>query len=378
MQEITELKKLAGNYSILVVLNDDSILEQTLTYLQTIFIKIFQTRNAQEALELYKQKKPDIIITALDFTNMSGFELIQNIKKLDKFLPIIVVSQTIENATLVELIHTGISDFIPTPLEIKFLNNAIIKGLDLVDFMAKKNEKIKKIDDEYSPMEALNDIYKNNLELQLISNFKGIPIIHVGKIVEIYKDIVQIQTRKIQTKAIAFSKKTILESEFLPKDIEAQLVDIDSSNAEVSLSNLRYIEYTPKRRKNARLVPSEDMKLMAYKKGGAKLNVELKDISLSNLTFEIKTLPDFFAIGLALDLKIAFNIPENDLAYYVDKLCIINFQGKIIKIYEENASYFVCIDFEMPKLKEDIFNQYMYQRELSIIKEFKEFASKKS
>jgi hypothetical protein len=120
------------------------------------------------------------------------------------------------------------------------------------------------------------------------------------------------------------------------------------------------------------------MKLMAYKKGGAKLNIELKDISLSNLTFEIKTLPDFFAIGLALDLKIAFNIPENDLAYYVDKLCIINFQGKIIKIYEENASYFVCIDFEMPKLKEDIFNQYMYQRELSIIKEFKEFASKKS
>lgn len=377
MQEITELKKLAGNYSILVVLNDDSILEQTLAYVQTIFIKIFQTRNAQEALELYKQKKPDIIVTGLDLGNMSGLELIQNIKKLDKFLPIIVLNKEIEKTPILELVHIGIQDLIIVPFKNELLHNAIIKSLDWVDFMFKKNEK-EKISDEYSPIEALNDMYKNNMELQLISNYKGIPIIHMGKIVEIYKDIVQIQTRKIQTKAIAFSQKTILESPFLPKDIEAHLVDIDSSNAEVSLSNLKYIEYTPKRRKHARLLPSDDMKLMAYKKGGAKLNVELKDISLNNLTFEIKTLPDFFALGIILDLKIAFNIPESDLAYYVDKLCIINFQGKIIKMHEENAAHLVCVEFEMPKLKEDIFNQYIYQRELSIIKEFKEIASKKS
>lgn len=377
MQEITELKKVAGNYSILVVLNEDSVLEPSIAYLQTIFIKIFQTRNAQEALELYKQKKPDIIITALELPNMSGFELIQNIKKLDKFLPIIVLSQAIENQVLIELVHTGISDFIPTPLEISSLNHAIVKSLDWVHYMAMKNEN-QKISDEYSPIEALKDMHKNNLELQLISNYKGIPVIHMGKIVEIYKDIVQIQTRKIQTRAIAFNRKTVLESEFLPKDIEASLVDIDSSNAEVSLSNLKFIDYTPKRRKHARLLPSEDMKLMAYKKGGAKLNVELKDISSTSLSFEIKTLPDFFDIGVFLDLKIAFNIPENDLAYYVDKLCIINFQGKIIKIHEENTTYFVCVDFEIPKLKEDIFNQYMYQRELAIIKEFKEFATKKS
>lgn len=146
----------------------------------------------------------------------------------------------------------------------------------------------------------------------------------------------------------------------------------------MSLSHLTYIEYTPKRRKYARLAPSEDMKLMAYKKGGAKLNVDLRDISLTNLTFEIKTLPEFFKLGVILDLKIAFDVPENDLAYYVDKLYIINFQGKIIKIQEENATYFVSVEFEVPKIKEDVFNQYLYNRELALIKEFKRFASKKS
>lgn len=376
MQEITELKKLAGDFSVLVVLNDDTVQKHVLAILETIFLKIEQSTNSQEALELFKQKKPDIVITALDFTTMSGVEFIQNLKKLNKFLPVIVVSSLIESKKLLELIHLGIVDFLPTPVDKKLLNNSIAKCVDLLVELTKKHNH-EKISDEESPIDALKELYNKHLDVQLLSNYKGIPIIHSGKIVEIYKDIVQIQTRKIQAKVIEFNKKTVLESEFLPNDIEASLVNINQENGEVSLSHLKFIDFSPKRRKNARLVPSDDMKLMAYKKGGAKLNVELKDISLTTLTFEIKTLPDFFDIGVVLDLKIAFDIPESDLAYYVDKMFIINFQGKIIKIIEENASHFVGVEFEIPKTKEDMFNQYLYNRELALIKEFKTFAAKK-
>lgn len=377
MQEITELKKQAGHFSVLVVLNDNSIKEKVLDYLQTIFIKIEVVSESSEALELFKQKKSDIVITALDFSSMNGLDFIQNLKKLNKFLPIIVLSQTLSAEKLLELIHLGITDLIQTPFNTELFKAAIIKAIDLSHVVTCKpnNPQMSK---KENPIEALQKIFEKHLDIQLISNYKGIPIIHTGKIVEIYKDIVQIQTRKIQTKAIEFNKKTILESEFLPNDIEGILVNIDHNNAEVSLSHLKYIEYTPKRRKHARLVPSEDMKLMAYKKGGAKLNVDLRDISLTNLTFEIKTLPEFFKLGVILDLKIAFDVPESDLAYYVDKLYIINFQGKIIKIQEENATYFVSVEFEVPKIKEDVFNQYLYNRELALIKEFKRFASKKT
>lgn len=377
LQEITELKKSAANFSVLIVLNDAVLMEQALTYLKTIFIKIYSCDNALSGLEMYKQKKPDIVITSLDFPRMNGFELIQNIKKLDKFLPIVILSPLLQTQKLLELIHLGILDFIPIPYNNELLHTAMSKTIEFLEFITQQEEH-RKLEDEYTPIEALNELYKKNIEVQLISNYKGISIIHTGKIVEIYKDIVLIQTRKVQTKAIEFAKKSIIESEFLPKDIQAQFIDVNHNTGEVSLSNLRFIEYTPKRRRNPRLVPSDDMKLMAYKKGGTKINIDLKDISLNSLTFEVKLLPDFFEVGVVLDLKIAFNIPEVDLAYYVDKLCIINFQGKIIKIYEENGFNCVGIEFEMPKLKEDIFHQYMYHRELAIIKEFKQFASKKS
>lgn len=377
MQEITELKKSAGNFSVLVVLNDTALMEQTLTYLKTIFIKIYSSDNALNGLEMYKQKKPDIVITSLDFSIMNGFELIQNIKKLDKFVPVIIVSSLLPNQKLLDLIHLGIMDFIPTPISDDLLHTSMVKTIEFLEFISDQEE-YRKLEDQYTPIEALNELYKNNIELQLISNYKGISIIHTGKIVEIYKDIVLIQTRKVQTKAIEYGKKTILESEFLPKDIEAHLIEVDHNTAEVSLSNLRFIEFTPKRRKTPRLVPSSDMKLMAYKKGGTKINIDLKDISVNSLTFEIKSLPDFFEVGTILELKIAFNIPEAELAYYVDKLCIINFQGKIIKMYEESGVFCVAVEFEMPKLKEDIFHQYMYHRELALVKEFKSFVSKKN
>ncbi len=376
MQEITELRKLAGDFSVLVVLNDESIQKEVSTYLETIFLKIEYATNTLQALELFKQKKSDIVLTALDFSSMSGLEFIRNLKKLNKFLPVIILSQTVESKKLLELLHVGIIDFIETPLDKKLLNAAVVRCVELVTQLTQKQSH-EKISDTESPIDALKELYKKHLEVQLLSNYKGIPIVHTGKIVEIYKDIVQIQTRKIQTKVIEFNKKTVLESEFLPNDIEASLVNINYENGEVSLSHLKFLEYSPKRRKSARLVPSDDMKLMAYKKGGSKLNIELKDISLKTLTFEIKTLPDFFDIGVLLDLKIAFDIPESDLAYYVDKLCIINFQGKIIKIIEENASHFIGIEFEIPKTKEDLFNQYLYNRELALIKEFKSFAAKK-
>lgn len=377
MQEISELKNLAGNFSVLLVLENNSIKEQTLAYLETIFIQIEQTTHTQKALELYKQKKPDIVITSLDFHTMSGYEFIENLKKLNAFLPIVVISKKPNIEELLELVHLGITDFVTTPTKKNILEKALEKAVSLLNYIANEKEN-KNADKDDTPIKALGELFRNHTEIQLFSNYKGIPIVHTGKIVAIYKDIVQIQTRKIQTKAVEFAKKTIIESKYLPNDIVGTLLNIDNKNAEISLGNLQYAQYTSKKRKHARLAPSDDMKLMAYKKGGSKLSIELKDISLTNLTFEIKTLPDFFELDVTLDLKIAFNIPENDAAYYVDKLCIINFQGKIVRITEENASYYIGVEFELPKLKEDIFNQYMYNRELEIIKEFKKFATKTS
>lgn len=371
MQKLAELKKLSRNLTVLIVEKDTETRNYLKDTLQEIFKELFFAKDGLGGLEKYKHKKPDIVITELDLDEMNGFTLIKNIKKINRFAQVIVTSDEKDSTTILKMVHLGIVDFLPKPIDKLLLHNALLRGLSITVPLI--NEKIQ-VSNE-SPIESLKALQEsNNIEVQLISDFKGIPIIHKGTIVYVNNDYVEIQTRKIQTKAIEFNNKTIIESEYLPGDIEATLLSLDNSNAQVSLGSLRFIEYTPKRRKYARLQPSEDMKLMAYKRGGAKIDITLINVSVNNLTFKIKHLPDFFKEDTKIDLKLAFEIPESDLAYYVDKLCISNFQGKILKITPVHDQYYVGISFEIPKVNEDIFRKYLYLRELALIEEFKKFA----
>lgn len=371
MQRVAELKKLARNLTALIVETDSETKEFFKDNFQDVFKELIFEKDGLRALESYKKSRPDIVITEHDLEEMSSLAMIKNIKKVNRYAQIIVMSSAKDATTVLKMVHTGIVDFLPKPIDKLLLHNALVRGISMAAPVHTLTEKIS----SESPIESLKALEENNNnEVQLISDYKGIPIIHKGSIVYIHKDYVEIQTRKIQTKAIEFNGKTVIESEYLSGDIEGKLLSIDNKSGQVALSNLKFIEYSPKRRKHARLVPSSDMKLMAYKKGGAKIDITLVNISINNLSFKIKHMPDFFKEDAIIDLKLAFEIPESDLAYYVDKLCISNFQGKILKITPIEDYHLVGINFEIPKINEDIFRKYLYTRELQLIEEFKKFA----
>ncbi|RXJ60247.1 response regulator [Candidatus Marinarcus aquaticus] len=370
MQRVAELKKLARNLTALIVETQSETIDFFKENFKNIFKELIFEKDGLRALESYKKHQPDIVITEYEVEEMNSLALIKNIKKVNRNAQIIVVSTKKDATTVLKMVHTGIVDFLPKPIDKLLLHNALVRGMAMTTPINALSEKVS----SESPIESLKALEENNNEIQLISDYKGIPIIHKGTIVYIHKDYVEIQTRKIQTKAIEFNGKTIIESEYLSGDIEGKLLSIDNKNGQVALSGLKFIEYTPKRRKYARIVPSSDMKLMAYKKGGAKIDITLVSISINNLTFKIKHLPDFFKEDTLIDLKLAFEIPESDLAYYVDKLCISNFQGKILKITPMEDYYIIGITFEIPKINEDVFKKYLYTRELQLIEEFKKFA----
>jgi FixJ family two-component response regulator len=372
MESKEVLKRQAADFSVLLVCNNENRQEQLNTHLKQFFKTILIQTNGVSALDVFKKEHPHIVITDLDLPQLSGHELIENIKKLNILTPIIVVSQKSDKKTLLETMHLGITDFIPN-LDFELLNAALEKSIALLKTAQQEEEQVQANDE----IKALETLYERKEELKLLSHYKGIPIIHSGTIVNVFENSVEIQTRKVQTKAIEFNKQTILKSPSLSLCIEAHLVDVNNKNAQVVLNHLKFIDYTPQRRKEARIEPSSDMKLMAYKKGGSKINIELKNISIKTLTFEIEEVPDFFKVGTFIDLKIAFQTPENDLAYYVDKLSIINFQGKILSILEQKNSHIVAVEFKMPKNKEEIFNQYLYHREIELIEEFKKIVAKK-
>lgn len=169
MKNTNELKKLASNLSILVVENDPSTQKELMEYFKKLFKNIYEASDGMAGLELYKKETPSVILTNLELPKMTGQQMITNIKKIDQFAPIIVISSKTDSETLLESIHLGITDFVPQPLEYKLLDNALIAAIQLSQI--KHTQESKELLEE-SPFEALEALKKATVPFNLSVRIK--------------------------------------------------------------------------------------------------------------------------------------------------------------------------------------------------------------
>lgn len=56
--------------------------------------KVTAVNNGEEALQVYKANRPDLLITDYDMPNMNGKELVDRIREDDRELPIILLHES--------------------------------------------------------------------------------------------------------------------------------------------------------------------------------------------------------------------------------------------------------------------------------------------
>ena len=78
---------------------------------------IAEAKNGNEAINLYKRLKPDMVTMDLIMPEMGGLEAIKNIMKIDKKAFIIVVSAIGQQELILEATKIGAKDFIRKPFK---------------------------------------------------------------------------------------------------------------------------------------------------------------------------------------------------------------------------------------------------------------------
>ena len=61
-------------YSLLYVEDESLVREMVVEYLDIFFLEIYEASNGLEALEIYNDKKPDMIITDIEMPKMNGLK----------------------------------------------------------------------------------------------------------------------------------------------------------------------------------------------------------------------------------------------------------------------------------------------------------------
>lgn len=82
-----------------------------------------------EAIERYKELKPEVVTMDITMPEMNGIDAIKEIRKIDPNATIIVCSAMGQQAMVIEAIQAGAKDFIVKPFQAGRVIEAVQKAL---------------------------------------------------------------------------------------------------------------------------------------------------------------------------------------------------------------------------------------------------------
>lgn len=115
------------HFKILFVEDEDKIREHIARSLSYLVDEVRVAANGQQALDVLQNFSPDIIMTDLEMPIMNGVELIKEVRKTNKDIPIVVLTAHTNNDYLLELINMHIEYFIIKPMNFEKLLDVLKK-----------------------------------------------------------------------------------------------------------------------------------------------------------------------------------------------------------------------------------------------------------
>ncbi|NQY94211.1 MAG: response regulator, partial [Campylobacteraceae bacterium] len=136
--------KLIENISVLYVEDDDDIRNVFGRYLKRKIKNVILAVNGQEGYKLYKEHKPDLVVTDINMPIMSGLEMSSIIRDENSEIPIIITSAHSDTHFFQEAINIGVNMFLLKPVDMTQLYNTIkITSEDIyLKIKTQKDEKI--------------------------------------------------------------------------------------------------------------------------------------------------------------------------------------------------------------------------------------------
>ena len=144
-----EVSKYTKKLSILYVEDDVDLLEETAEFLKDLFLSVDTAKNGLVAFNKYNEyhdresKYYDLVITDVNMPVMDGMDLIKDVYSLNKIQPVIVVSAYSESSKLIQMIQSGVNNFLMKPINpeefMKMLykiSKDIVNEIDIVRYRA--------------------------------------------------------------------------------------------------------------------------------------------------------------------------------------------------------------------------------------------------
>ncbi|MFA7091356.1 MAG: response regulator [Arcobacteraceae bacterium] len=367
LDNAVELMEVSRGMRILFVEDSIALQRQIERFLSKLFKEVYVASNGEEGLELFKQHNPDLVLTDLTMPKMNGHDMIDRIKEVNPDVEIIILSAHSDSDNLIRSLHIGVSDFIQKPANISKMITVFLKVTSKIKRKESSSGNICEVPSEEKSTEILDFIHKNDISIDLINHYRGIPIINSAKIVSLAKNEMLLKTNYIQLMAIRHENSTTIDSSLMSKDIDCKLVSYNVDTYEVRLQILKIYFPSSKNREEVRVEPDETFKAYLVT-ADKKLEVTVKDLSVKGIIFKAKEL----SLSLKKDDIETLEIVYKEFVHpnSVDKaeeFVRIPLKTRVYKIEDNGDIVVILID---PNQMNSI-RKYVVNREMELFEEFK-------
>jgi len=161
VQLTEETKKMTA-----MVVEDEAVANELLSStFKNFFKEVTSAFNGKEALELFKQKKPDIVFVDIIMPEMDGIELARKMREINPQQMVVVISASNDIQKISQTIEIGVNSFIQKPIDTK----KIIELLQNVTSLVKKKKKVETKTFSISLPLDLYELVNDNAKAESIS-----------------------------------------------------------------------------------------------------------------------------------------------------------------------------------------------------------------
>ncbi len=199
--------------NILVVDDDRFFLRQMVEILSDGGFKAQGVTSGEKAVEMLVDHKFQVIVTDIVMGDMSGIDLLQQVRMHDRLTPVICVSGVRSFDNVVEMVRNGASDFLPKPFKPEQLLSAV--SIAVIDHeIAMEKEKIVARSDKWN---------RELLTLRMLGEASSKEILHslFKRTIEAISDTLQVETASLMV--MEGDVLRLVEATGLPEEVVGKI-----------------------------------------------------------------------------------------------------------------------------------------------------------